>query len=99
MSTSSLAERYRATRAMTDWICEPLITEDFVVQSMPDASPVRWHLAHTTWFFETFVLKPHLAGFRRPAGTTGHLTRSSNTCSTPITTAWDPSRSARCAVC
>jgi len=64
MSTSSLAERYRATRATTDWICEPLITEDFVVQSMPDASPVRWHLAHTTWFFETFVLKPARGDYR-----------------------------------
>ena len=64
MSTSSLAEHYRATRAMTDWICEPLTTEDFVVQSMPDASPVRWHLAHTTWFFETFVLKPARGNYR-----------------------------------
>jgi ergothioneine biosynthesis protein EgtB len=64
MSTSSLAERYRATRAMTDWICEPLATEDFVVQSMPGASPVRWHLAHTTWFFETFVLKPARGDYR-----------------------------------
>src|SRR5579862_6895291 len=55
---TTLAEQFRGVRATTDWICEPLATEDFVVQSMPDASPARWHLAHTTWFFETFVLKP-----------------------------------------
>ncbi len=54
---ASLADRYRAVRAATDWICEPLTVEDCVAQSMPHASPVRWHLAHTTWFFETFVLK------------------------------------------
>lgn len=64
MSTPNLAERYRAVRATTDWICQPLATEDFVVQSMPDASPTRWHLAHTTWFFETFVLKPALRDYR-----------------------------------
>ena len=38
-------------------ICAPLETEDYVIQSMPDVSPTRWHLAHTTWFFETFCLK------------------------------------------
>ena len=61
---ASLAERYRTVRAATDWICEPLAIEDYVAQSMPDTSPVRWHLAHTTWFFETFVLKPGRPGYR-----------------------------------
>jgi ergothioneine biosynthesis protein EgtB len=49
-------ERYRAVRAHTLALCEPLSAEDMVVQSMPDASPAKWHLAHTTWFFETFLL-------------------------------------------
>jgi ergothioneine biosynthesis protein EgtB len=51
-----LAVRFREVRALTLHLCEPLEVEDYVVQSMPDASPARWHLAHTTWFFETFVL-------------------------------------------
>ena len=51
-----LAGRYRAVRAWTERLCEPLVTEDYVVQSMPDVSPTKWHLAHTSWFFETFVL-------------------------------------------
>jgi len=59
-----LALRYRETRALTERLCEPLATEDYVVQSMPDASPVKWHIGHTTWFFETFVLAPHQSGFR-----------------------------------
>jgi ergothioneine biosynthesis protein EgtB len=56
-SAEELAEHYRAVRAFTEYLCEPLVTEDYVVQSMPDASPAKWHLAHTSWFFETFVLK------------------------------------------
>jgi ergothioneine biosynthesis protein EgtB len=51
-----LLRRYRAVRAQTLRLLEPLAPEDCTVQSMPDASPTRWHLAHTTWFFETFVL-------------------------------------------
>ncbi|REK05544.1 MAG: ergothioneine biosynthesis protein EgtB [Planctomycetota bacterium] len=60
--TASIADWFAATRKFTERLCEPLAVEDFVVQSMPDASPTRWHLAHTTWFYETFVLarwEPH----------------------------------------
>ena len=53
---SDLAARYRAVRATTESLCEPLAIEDFVVQSMEDVSPTKWHIGHTTWFFETFLL-------------------------------------------
>ena len=52
----SLWACYRAVRQTTEALCAPLAIEDYVVQSMPDASPAKWHLAHTSWFFETFVL-------------------------------------------
>jgi len=55
-SAQSLADRYSAVRNFTESLCEPLEIEDYVIQSMPDASPARWHLAHTTWFFETLVV-------------------------------------------
>src|SRR5688572_7705385 len=60
----AMSGRYGAIRRATERLCEPLQTEDFVVQSMAEASPVRWHLAHTTWFFETFVLARAVPGFR-----------------------------------
>lgn len=55
--TDSLAERFTRVRAQTRALAAPLCVEDQVVQTMPDVSPTRWHLAHTTWFFETFVLR------------------------------------------
>src|SRR5688500_18423588 len=54
-----LAERYAGVRRATEALCEGLTPEDCVVQSMPDASPIKWHLAHTSWFFETFILQSH----------------------------------------
>ncbi len=57
-------QRYQSIRSWTETLCDPLIAEDYVVQSMPDASPAKWHLAHTTWFFETLLLVPHLPGYR-----------------------------------
>jgi ergothioneine biosynthesis protein EgtB len=55
--------RYRRVRAFTEALTRGLAPEDMVVQSMPDVSPTKWHLAHTTWFFEVFVLQAHLAGY------------------------------------
>ncbi|REC41613.1 MULTISPECIES: ergothioneine biosynthesis protein EgtB [Chryseobacterium] len=58
-----LLENYRRIRARSIEICEPLETEDFVVQPVVDVSPPKWHLGHTTWFFETFILIPNLDGY------------------------------------
>lgn len=52
-----------SVRKNSNAICSPLETEDYVIQTMDDVSPPKWHLAHTTWFFETFLLEPHLAGY------------------------------------
>jgi ergothioneine biosynthesis protein EgtB len=60
-----LVEQYRRVRRLTDSLSRPLATEDMVVQSMPSASPTKWHLAHTTWFFETFVLTGNLPGYEQ----------------------------------
>ena len=59
----ALRARYARVRALSERIAAPLTPEDMVVQSMTDASPTRWHLAHTTWFFETFVLKAGVKGY------------------------------------
>jgi ergothioneine biosynthesis protein EgtB len=57
------AARYLEVRRLTEKLAEPLAPEDQVVQSMPDVSPTKWHRAHTTWFFETFVLEPFAEGY------------------------------------
>ena len=59
----SLADQYQEVRAYTEKLCEPLETEDYVVSSMPDVSPTKWHLAHTSWFFETFVLRERMPDY------------------------------------
>ncbi len=57
MNSKSVLDRYKQIRKFSEKLCEPLEIEDYVIQSMPDMSPTKWHLAHTSWFFETFVLK------------------------------------------
>lgn len=61
---STLDSKYNAVRSMTRSLVATLSAEDQMVQSCPEASPVKWHQAHTTWFFETFVLRPFLADYR-----------------------------------
>lgn len=61
---AALAARYTAIRGQTLALATPLSAEDQCVQAMPDASPTKWHLGHTTWFFEALVLAPHVPGFR-----------------------------------
>lgn len=60
----NLASAYGLVRATSEDLCSTLTVEDHGVQSMPDASPAKWHLAHTSWFFETFLLTPYLTGYR-----------------------------------
>lgn len=60
----NFTQRFHDIRETTVALAEPLSPEDCALQSMPDASPTKWHLGHTSWFFETFVLTPHAAGYR-----------------------------------
>ena len=61
---TSLFSDYESVRLLTEEICAPLQPEDFVVQPVVDVSPPKWHLAHTTWFFENFILKDHMPGYK-----------------------------------
>jgi len=65
MLSATCLEKYRRVRQQTEELCQPLAIEDYQLQSMPDCSPPKWHLAHTTWFFETFLLAGNNPAYRR----------------------------------
>lgn len=75
-SDTALEQRYLEVRSNTEWLAEPLGPEDQTVQSMPDVSPTKWHRAHVTWFFESFVLEPHAPGYRAYDSTFAYLFNS-----------------------
>lgn len=60
---TSLKDKYRSIRKHSEEICATLKTEDYVVQPVADVSPPKWHLGHTTWFFESFILQPHFRNY------------------------------------
>ncbi len=76
-----IADAFRAVRRATVGLQEPVGPEDCCIQSMPDVSPMKWHLAHTSWFFESFVLQPSTPDYRSPDPQFEFL-------STPTTTRW-----------
>lgn len=72
----SLLSAYQSVRSHSEKICQPLETEDYVVQPIVDVSPPKWHLAHTTWFFEMFILKNFLDGYKEFDQDYGYLFNS-----------------------
>ncbi|MGM7701421.1 ergothioneine biosynthesis protein EgtB [Pseudalkalibacillus sp. Hm43] len=74
--TTKLLQQYKQIRGFSKQIVSPLEIEDFVIQAIPDVSPPKWHLAHTTWFFETFILVPYLESFTRFNDTYDYLFNS-----------------------
>jgi len=76
LSRDQVITGYQAVRAFTEELCEPLATEDYIIQSMPDVSPTKWHIAHTSWFFETFILNEAYPGYQSPNPTYAYLFNS-----------------------
>jgi len=72
----AVAERYAAVRRASEALARPLAPDDYGLQAMPEVSPAKWHLAHTSWFFETFLLAPFLTGYREFHPQFGHLFNS-----------------------
>jgi ergothioneine biosynthesis protein EgtB len=75
-SDAALIERFKTVRARSESLCAPLEVEDYCIQAMPDVSPPRWHLAHVTWFFETFILVPYSGQYRMLHPEYAHLFNS-----------------------
>ena len=71
-----LATSYKVVRQLSEQLCQPLEADDYAIQAMPDVSPPKWHLAHTTWFFETLLLKPFLPGYQEVSAQYGYLFNS-----------------------
>ena len=63
-TTETLLDSFLETRQHSEDICRPLAIEDYVVQPVVDVSPPKWHLGHTTWFFEEFILKPYANNYQ-----------------------------------
>ena len=63
LTQPAFVDRYRTVRTYSEAVCRYLETEDYVVQPIADVSPPKWHLGHTTWFWETFILVPNLPGY------------------------------------
>ena len=76
LEETTLKERFKEIRSKSLAICEPLSLEDHVVQPVVDVSPPKWHLGHTTWFFETFILAPHDPGYKNFDNNYGYLFNS-----------------------
>jgi ergothioneine biosynthesis protein EgtB len=72
----TLVERYHRVRQFTERLCQPLVIEDYVIQAIADVSPPKWHLAHTSWFFETFILASACPGYRPLNAFYGYLFNS-----------------------
>ncbi len=76
LAKADLMSQYQAVRSLSEALCQPLEIEDYGVQGMADVSPPKWHLAHTTWFFETFLLRPYLEGYQEFHASYGYLFNS-----------------------